>query len=127
MFEVSLSRAFGKQATVFTFLVLWLILAHIFGQRKVNACCSVFVFCWGTSNAICDLVLYLLYEGLSISLMYDGTVLLQCLKAVIAMQDLTLPDTGSQLIFLKWITPKWAQGVNLNKDACIGLVLTGVS
>ena len=59
--------------------------------------------------------------------MYDGTVLLQCLKAVIAMQDLTLPDTGSQLIFLKWITPKWAQGVNLNKDACIGLVLTGVS
>ena len=59
--------------------------------------------------------------------MYDGTILLQYLKAVIAMQDFTLPDTGSQLIFLKWIAPIWAQGVNLNKGACIGLVLTGVS
>ena len=37
------------------------------------------------------------------------------LKTVV-MQDLILSETGSPLIFLKWIAPKWEWGENLNKD-----------
>lgn len=41
----------------FTLLVLWLISAHIFDQRKDKACCPVFVFRRGISSAISDLIL----------------------------------------------------------------------
>ena len=90
-----------KKAVVFTLLVLWLILVHIFGPRKVKACCSVFAFGRDISNAICNQVLYLLYEGLNISLIYEAIILFQYLKTVVAMQDSTLSKTGSQFIFLR--------------------------
>ena len=60
---------------VFTFLVLWPILVHIFSPRKDKACYSVFVFVRGISNGICDLALYLLHKGLNISFIYDAIIL----------------------------------------------------
>ena len=63
MFKLSLLKPCVK-VVVFTFLVLWLILVHIFIPKKDKACCPIFVFRKGISNAnICDVVLYLLYEG----------------------------------------------------------------
>ena len=55
----------------------------------------LYIFCRGILNAIFNLVLYLLYEGLNISLIYDGTIPFQYLKAIVAMQDSTLTETGS--------------------------------
>ena len=92
LFKISLFRAYAKETVVFTFLVLWLILVNIFGPRKDKACCSVFVFLRRISKSICDLALYLLHEGLNISLIYDATILLQYLKRVLAMQDSTLSE-----------------------------------
>ena len=73
-----------KEVVVFTFLVLRLVLVHILGPGK-DVCYPVLVFRRGISNAICDLVLYLLYGGLKISLIYDGTIPLQYLKTVVVM------------------------------------------
>ena len=50
-----------------TFLLLQFILDHIFGPKKDNLFCPVFVFHRGMSNSICDLVLYLKTKGLKIS------------------------------------------------------------
>ena len=50
------------------------ILVHIFGQGKDKACCPEFVFRGVISNAIYDLVLYLLYERLNVASIYDGTI-----------------------------------------------------
>ena len=69
-----------------------------FRFKKIKAFFLVFVFCRRISNAICDPVLYFLFEGLNI-LLYDGTIPFQYLKTVVAMQDSTLPETGSQFIF----------------------------
>ena len=75
-----------KEAIVFTLLVLWLILVHIFGPRKDKAYYPVFAFCRGISNVICFMVLYFLYECLNI-LIYDGTILFEYLKTVDQNQD----------------------------------------
>ena len=85
-----------KEAVVFTFLVLVLILVHLFGSKRDTACCPVLVFRRGISNAICYGVLYLLYEDLNI-LIYDGKITVQ----LAAMQDSTLPETSSQYISRK--------------------------
>ena len=74
-----------KEVVVFTFLVLRLVLVHILGPRKDKVRCPVLVFRRGISNAICDLVLYLLYGGLKVSLIYDGAIPLQYLKTVVVM------------------------------------------
>ena len=52
-------------------MVSLLISVHIYGPRKDKACCPVFVFSktYTSTNAIYDLVLYLLREGLEMSLM----------------------------------------------------------
>ena len=71
------------------------------GPKKNKAYCSVFVFCWGISTAICDLVLYLLFEGLKI-LIDDGVIPFQYLITAVAMQDYSISETGSQFIFPKW-------------------------
>ena len=94
MFKMSLFRAYVKGAVVFTFLVLWLVLICIFGPRKDKACCPVFIFRRGIYNAIWVLVLYLLYEGLNISLIYDGTIAFQYLGRAVAVQDSTVSETG---------------------------------
>ena len=64
------------------------------------------VFRRSISNGICDLVLYLLYEGLNI-LIYEGTIPVRYLKAVVATEDSALSETGSQFISRKWIVPIW--------------------
>ena len=84
-------------------MILGPILDHIFGAKKINLFCPVFVFRRGMSNAICDLVLYLQSECLNISWIYPGTIPFQYLKMVFAMQYSTLSLTGSQSIFLKWL------------------------
>ena len=56
-------------------------------------------------NAICDLVLYLLYEDLNIALIHDGTIPFQYLKIVVARHDSSLSETGSQFIFQRSVTP----------------------
>ena len=62
--KMSLFRACVKETLILTFLVLWIILVYIFiPKKKYKACCLVF---------FCNLVLYLLYEGLNIALIYDG-------------------------------------------------------
>ena len=52
----------------------------------------------GMSNAICDLVLYLLCISLNI-LTYMVQARYNIIKTVVAMQDSTLSETGSQFIF----------------------------
>ena len=46
-----------KEAAVFAFLVLLLILADIFGSRENEACCLVFAFPRDIPSAMCDLEL----------------------------------------------------------------------
>ena len=43
--------------------------------------------------------------GLSIK--YDGKFPFQYFKIIDAMQDSTLPGTGSQFIFRRWFVPIW--------------------
>ena len=69
-----LSSEHCEKVTVFKFLVVSLILVHIFVRRKDKACCPVFVFLRGIYNVICHVVLHLLYKGLNISLIYDSTI-----------------------------------------------------
>ena len=90
-----------KEDDVLAFLILGLILDHIFGPKKDKLFCSVFGFSRGISNAICDLVLYLQSEGLNISWIYPGTIPFQYLKTVFAIQYSTLSLTRSQFFFLK--------------------------
>ena len=80
------------------FFVIWVL---------DKACCPVFVFRRGISNAICDIVLYLLIEGWNIPLINHGTVPFQYLKTVVAMQDSALSKSGSQFICLKRVLPMW--------------------
>ena len=54
-----------KEDNVPAFLILGLILVHIFDPKKDKLFCHVFLFGIGRSNAICDLVLYLQNEGLN--------------------------------------------------------------
>ena len=63
------------------------------------------------SNTICDIVLKLLYERLSISLIYDGTIPLQYLKNSSCFEVSTLPEIGNQYMFLKWVALMWERGV----------------
>ena len=96
-------------------MILGPILDHIFDPKKDKLFCPVLVFCRGTPNAICDLVLYLQSEGLNISWIYPGTVPSQYLKTVFAMQSSTLSLTGSQIIFLKWDGSIWDLGVKFRQ------------
>ena len=59
-----------------TFLLLGFILDHVFGPRKDNLTCLVFVFRKDMSNGIYDPVLQLKREGLHyfIFLKYDGLI-----------------------------------------------------
>ena len=43
-------RPWVKEVGVFAFLVLWLVLFHIFGPRKDKDCCDVLVLCRDISN-----------------------------------------------------------------------------
>ena len=83
------SRSFGILSTLANF--------NISGPRKDNACCLVFVFRRDIFNSICDLVLYLLYERLTVSLMVQWYN--PVLKAVVAMQDFTLQKLRTNLLF----------------------------
>ena len=65
--------AFIKEDDVLLFLILRPILDHILGSKKDKLFSPVFVYRWGMSNAICDLVLYLQSEGLNISWIYPST------------------------------------------------------
>ena len=105
LLETCLFRSCLKEAAVFTFLKLWLILFHIFGLRKGKTCSSTFAFYKGITNAICDLVLYPLSEGWDMSLISNCTILFQFLKTVAGMHDCTLSETGSQFSFLSWVKP----------------------
>ena len=58
LLEILLFRVI--EVVVFTFLVLCLNLVHISGPRKAKTRCPGFDFSGGLSNAICDLILYLL-------------------------------------------------------------------
>ena len=78
---------------------------YVFGPRKDKAYRYVLVFCKGISNAICDLVLCLLNEGLNISLIYDGTMLFQYLKTADAMQDSSFSKIVKQSNFQKFVVP----------------------
>ena len=64
------------------------ILVQIFDLSKDKVCYHVLVFRRGVSNAICDLVLYLLY-GLNKSLIYDGAISFLYSKTIVAMQGST--------------------------------------
>ena len=93
--RISLFRACVKEAILFIFLVR-LTLFHIFGPRKDKVCCPV-------SNANWYLVLYLLYDNLNISSIFDGTIPFQYLKTLLAIQDSTRSETGSHFVFQRWI------------------------
>ena len=110
LFKNYLFRACVKDFVFFTFLMLRFILVHIFGPRKDHSSCPIFYFHWGRSSTICDLVLYLLYEGLNMTLIYGGTSSFLYLKTVVAMQDSTLSETESQFISLKWAAPMLDRG-----------------
>ena len=58
-------------------------------------------------------------------MIYEAIILFQYLKTVVAMQDSTLSETGSQFIFLRWIPPMWEQEVDFYKTYGFFLVLTG--
>ena len=76
-----------------TMVYFWLF----FSSKKDNLFWHIFVFRRGTSNAICDLVLYLKSdESLSISRMYPGNFLFQYFKTVFAIQC----SIGSHFNFL---------------------------
>lgn len=93
-----------KEAAVFAFLVLLLILADIFGSRENEACCLVFAFCRDILNAMCDLELS---EGWNMSLIYYGSIQFQYLMRVVVIQDSTLSDIGSQFTFSRHVAPIW--------------------
>ena len=61
------------EAVVLTFLILGFILDHIFGHKKDNPFCPVFVF-RSMSNAICDLEFYFYLFNL-FTLFKIGTIL----------------------------------------------------
>ena len=95
LLKISLFRACVKEeeeeAIVFTFLLSTVVyFSPYFRSKKSKA----FFPCIYFSYIQChwDPVLYLLLEGL---------------KAVVTMQDSTLPETGSQFIFWKWIISLW--------------------
>ena len=88
--------------------MLRLILVHISGPRKDKGSCPVFVFRRVTSNAICDLVLYLLKHIIDLS--WYNPVPFRYLKTVVAMQCSTVSETGRHFIFLKWAAPMWERG-----------------
>ena len=94
------------------FLVPRLILVHIFGPRKDEACRRLFVFRRGISNII---YYYTYYEGCSMLFIYDGTFPFRYLKTLVAIQDSNLSETGSLCIFLKLV-------VNLNNAVSFGAV-----
>ena len=52
-----------------------------------------------------------MYERLSISLIYDGTIPLQYLKNSSCFEVSTLPEIGNQYMFLKWVALMWERGV----------------
>lgn len=81
-----------------------------FGTRKDKTCCPVSFLCRDISNAICDLVLYLLSDGWNMSWIFDGTIPFLYLKIEVAMQASDLSGTGSQFIFLKWAASMWEPG-----------------
>lgn len=88
---------------VLTFLITWLISVHIFCPRRDNSCHPVFIFRSGISNAIKDIVLYLLGKGWNTSSIYDSTFPLQYLKRVAISSTVT---KTVQYTFLKGVT-KW--------------------
>ena len=115
-----------KEAPVFSLLIMRVILVHIFSPRKDEACCLEFPFHSCISNAFCDVVLNLLYKGLNISLIYDGTIPFQYLKTVVAMQILLFEKLGANLFFEDELHLCVSEGVNPNKEVCIYFVLSVV-
>ena len=83
---------------------------YIFGSKKDKVFCAAFVFRRGMSNAIYDLVLRLLNEGLNISWICHGGIPFQYLKTVFAMQYSPLSLAGSQFAFLKCDGSIWDLG-----------------
>ena len=61
-------KAWVKVAVVLTAFKLLLVLDHTLGLRNEILFCPIAIFRRAISNAICDLVLYLLKVGVKISL-----------------------------------------------------------
>ena len=60
-------KVWVKVAVALTAFKLLFVLDHTLGPRNEILFCTIVVFHRGISNAICDLVLYLLKEGVKIS------------------------------------------------------------
>ena len=60
-------KAWVKVAVVLNAFKLLFVLDHTLGPRNEILFCPILVFRRGISNAICDLVLHLLKEGVKIS------------------------------------------------------------
>ena len=95
------------------------ILDHIFGPKKDKLFWPEFVFRRGMSNAICDLVLYLRSEGLSISQICPGTIPFQYLKSVFAIRILLCQKPEASLFFLSAIDRYEISEENLGKSEYI--------
>ena len=92
-----------------SYLALWLILVHIFPSRKVKSC-----ICFSLSYIQCHFWwsitdFYMIVQS-RLSSIYNCTIPFQCSKALFAMQNSTLPKTGSQFTFLKWMALTWGWG-----------------
>ena len=77
--------------------------------------------CFPQRYVQCRLVLYLQSKCLNISGIYPGKIPFQYLKMVFAINYSTLPLTGSQFIFLKWVDWYEISEVNLGKNEYICL------
>ena len=84
--KLSFFREFIKETV---FLTIRSFVLYLFSAKDV-------------CNAIFDLVLYLLSEGLNISSIYSGTTPFQSLKTISTIQYSTLSLAMRQFIFLKW-------------------------
>ena len=80
---------------------------HTLGLQNEILFGLIAVFGRGISNAICDLVLYLLKEGVNISSTWIIVSWFQNLKTVVAVQSSTLYSTGSQFTLIKCKAEMW--------------------
>ena len=75
-----------EKDVVLIFFMPEFIFHNIFGPKKNKLLSPVFVFGRDMSNVLCDLVLYMQSEGLSISWLYPGTISFQYLNMVFRIQ-----------------------------------------
>ena len=73
-------QSMHRRSRYFNILILEFIFDCIFGPKKDKLFYPVFVFSRVMSNAIYDFVLYMQSEGLSIPLIYHGTISVASIK-----------------------------------------------